>query len=85
MFENVGAYGPGENRVPNKKTLRELLLNDPSSVKFDCTSIRQEGRIICGDNIPPGMTLVVVLPDPYESRRYYANVFVKPDGSLVVH
>jgi hypothetical protein len=84
IFTNTGARDSNGHRIPSKKKLRELLASDASSVSFDCTAMNQEGRIIRGDDIPPGMTLVVVLPDPYENRRFYANVFIKADGSLVV-
>ncbi|QNK82611.1 hypothetical protein [Nakamurella sp. PAMC28650] len=80
----MGALDAEGHRVMTKRALREMLAIDPAQVKFDCTGLRDEGRIIKGDSIPPGMTLVVVGPDPFTKRSWYANAYNRADGTLVV-
>jgi len=81
VWINVGAINvaTGE-RFSTKKSLREAILADPSIVKFDKTSVfSQVGRdqrdlyVYC-DDIRDGEKLSVVGPDPYNDRRWYANI-----------
>ena len=81
-FYNCGASIDGQ-RVKSKKQLRELLAENPAKVWFDGTAMIKDVRGYSGDQIPEGITLSVVLPDPYNDRRYYGNVENKA-GKLVV-
>lgn len=80
-YENVGAYLSDGQRPRTKKALREALKADPAGVVFDPTSLLT-GRTenLHGDNVPEGLTLVVVGPDPYRTRNWYANVKRGTDG-----
>lgn len=82
-FYNCGASFDGK-RVPSKKRLRELLKDSPVDVYFDGTSLFDSVQGYRGNEVPDGLKLTVVLPDPFKDRRYYATVEKKPDGSLRV-
>lgn len=73
-FFNCGAYAPNGSRVKTKKQLKELLKENPHGVFFDGTGVFDEAGGYKGDEIPEGVTLSVVLPDPYKDRRSYATV-----------
>ena len=81
---NVGALDVEGRRIKTKRALREMMAIDPAQVRFDCTSIFDRGRLIEGHQIPPGMVLVVVGPEPHKKRSWYANAYVKSDGQIVV-
>lgn len=82
-FINCGAFINGE-RVKTKKALKEALKADPCVVTFDATSAFESNRTIYGDSLPVGDTLVVVGPDPYTSRKWYGNVYLK-DGKIIAN
>lgn len=74
-FVNVGAKTREGRRFKTKAALRRALDDAPSEVLFDITELRDAPpEDICGDSIPTGMRLVVVGPDPYNRRVWYANV-----------
>lgn len=77
----VGALVNGE-RPPTKKALREALTNAPATVELDSTAAvgAHIGETFRGDNIPDGVRLNVVGPDPYTARNWYANVTRGRDG-----
>lgn len=72
-YVNCGAYVGGK-RPTTKKALKDTMKANPASVTFDCTSIFDKYGTIQGDNIPSGVTLSVVGPDPFGSRKWYASV-----------
>lgn len=92
-YINVGALDAnGGGRIPTKKALKEALAGDESresavGIVFDQTSLRQErgfpnvGYVF---DLPPDATLQVVGPDPYNNRRWYANVTRNSDGVVTV-
>lgn len=82
MYYNCGALFNGE-RVPNKKRLRELLAESPVDIYFDGTAMVKDVDGYRGNELPEGVILSVVLPDPYHDRRFYANVRNK-GGKLTV-
>jgi len=83
-YINVGAYLVyNMERVKYKKQLKELINSDPSLVTFDRTSA-YEGGFLNASEIPQGDTLVVVGPDPYNARKWYANVIKTADGTIKV-
>lgn len=62
-----------------KKALREAIVNDPTSVSLEGTSMFGDeygGKIIY---MPEGKTVYIVGPDPYRTRRWYANLTRKGD------
>lgn len=87
MYINVGAKfddgsGAGPVRVRSKKTLKDALKGHAGDVVFDNTAMtlgngehlgggQAEYR---GDEVPEGVSLSVVGPDPYTDRRWYATV-----------
>lgn len=72
-FVNVGAVDDRGRGFATKKALKEALAADPSGVNFfgtsDFTPYHSDGN-----GIPLGVTLSVVGPDPYTSRKWYATV-----------
>jgi hypothetical protein len=80
-YLNVGA-SIGGDRVGTKKVLRETMRLDPSLVTFDRTSEMGPDApwTFTGDQLPPGLTLSVVGPDPYRRRSWYATV--SPTGRV---
>ena len=79
-YENVGAYVDSK-RPKTKKALREALNSNPDSVVFDATSVFTHViGSIQANNLPEGVTLTVVGPDPYTLRKWYASVTRGSDG-----
>jgi hypothetical protein len=92
MYINVGAKCEHETegkirleRVVTKKLLKTLLMADESSVIFDQTSMFDNGyqQDLEVNDIKDGDMLVVVGPDPFSKRNWYANVGWK-NGKVVV-
>lgn len=75
VYVNVGAKDRAGERFKTKAALRRAL-EVPSEVLFDPTSLHGGGPStdICADSIPTGLRLVVVGPDPYTHRQWYAQV-----------
>lgn len=81
-YINVGATfdtgnGDGPVRVKTKAALRKALDEAPGDVMFDVTSMLVAPgapKHYRGDEVPDGVTLSVVGPDPYEARVWYASV-----------
>ncbi len=73
-YMNVGAYVNG-TRPATKAAMKRALAEDPASVTFDGTSpMGPQHDDLSGVNIPEGLTLSVVGPDPFTKRNWYANV-----------
>lgn len=81
-YINVGVKVNG-NWCPTKKALRIALSDSGASVSFIQTGL-YGGSNIRPVDITTSMTLVVVGPDPYTNRKYYANVVLGRDGVLKV-
>lgn len=84
-YVNVGAYVDGR-RPKSKKAVREALADNPLRVHFDVTSGlgSHAGRTFQGDQVPLGVTLSLVGPDPYTDRRFYGSIVKRPDGRVIV-
>jgi hypothetical protein len=86
-FINVGAIDSKGNRVKTKKQLREIVQNAVETeqddlVMFDQTAFMQSGHIPGNAtlaDLPEGVKLSVVGPDPYTTRNWYATVERKGD------
>lgn len=64
-----------DNRGRNfktKKALREAYADDPTQVEFADTSAFNPRGVLNGAELTP--IDVIVGPDPYRDRRWYANV-----------
>ncbi len=72
-YINCGAFVNGQ-RPASKKALREALVATPDAVSFDGASFL--GPQFSGSvaELPAGITLSVCGPDPYRSRKWFANV-----------
>lgn len=70
-------------RPKTKKQLKEALRDDPESVTLDNTAIHGEfaGCTHRGDLLPNKFDEVVVGPDPYTDRKWYAQV--RSNGTVV--
>lgn len=60
--------------ILTKKELKELLKEKPKQVLFYATSFFDEGLKVVAANIAPGQKWVIVGPDPYKERNWYAQV-----------
>jgi hypothetical protein len=71
---NVGAYVDGKRPV-SKAALKRALADAPESVEFDTTSMFDGGAgPYSGTELPVGVTLSVVGPDPYTRRNWYGTI-----------
>jgi hypothetical protein len=70
-------------RIRTKKRLKELAATEPAQLLFDPTSIFDKQGKIRGDAVPTDVSLSVCGPDPYSTRKWWAQVKLK-DGKLVV-
>jgi hypothetical protein len=72
-YVNTGAL-VGSKRPKTKTALKAALKADPSEVYFDATSFMAPVGGYSGDEVPSGVKLSVVGPDPYSKRSWYATV-----------
>ena len=70
---NTGAFIDGR-RAPSKRAIKIALAVHPERVLFDPTSPFNDPAPIRGDQIPAGVSLTVVGPDPFTKRSFYATV-----------
>lgn len=92
-YINVGAtYDDGEGngpvRVATKTALRKALKENPGDVVFDVTTgpaLLPEGAATSyrGSEVPEGVTLSVVGPDPFTNRKWYASVQIRNGKATV--
>jgi hypothetical protein len=79
-YLNVGALINDKN-APTKKALREAMKSEPERVTFYATSMFDAGtEDFAGNDLPAGVSLSVVGPDPERSRKWYATV--TPNGKV---
>jgi hypothetical protein len=84
MWINSGAQDLNGQRIKTKRALKAALAADPSSVRFDATALNASGQIYRADELGFGDSLMVVGPDPYTSRKWYATVSRDLDGKIKV-
>lgn len=83
-FENVGAY-IGNSRPKTKKALREAIANlGETEVYFDTTSPFSTTSGYSLSQIPVGVKLSVVGPDPHTKRSWYATVSRDANGLVTI-
>jgi hypothetical protein len=70
-------------RIRTKKHLKELAASEPAQLLFDPTSVFDKQGSIRGDTVPADASLSVCGPDPYNERKWWAQVTLK-DGKLSV-
>lgn len=72
---NVWArFAPTGDNFPSKKAFREAMRTNPQDVIFTTTSMFDSQTQFEGNHLPDNAVLMVVGPDPYRDRRWYANV-----------
>lgn len=85
---NTGAYYIDENdekvRVPSKRMLTTLVRHNPERLSFDPTSQYDGQGVWTTDDIGKGVSLDVVGPDPFTSRKWYASVSRDAKGKIAV-
>lgn len=83
-YMNVGAYVDGV-RPKTKAALKRALAENPAAVTFDGTApMGPQHEGLSGVNVPEGLSLSVVGPDPYRVRNWYATVKVNVRTGKVV-
>ena len=82
-YINVGASVDGM-RVKSKAALKRAIKDSPATVAFDSTSPMGESFNGGPSQIPAGVKLSVVGPDPYTDRRWYATVEITATGVVKV-
>jgi hypothetical protein len=71
-MSNYGALFDGVHKPATKKALRELVASAPERVSFyDTSAFNNRGTVGVADLSPID---VIVGPDPYTKRSWYANV-----------
>jgi hypothetical protein len=76
IYINVGAYSDNQ-RIPTKAKLKALAKESPELLRFDQTSaLGNNGmpKLINTIMLRPAIVLSVCGPDPYNNRKWYANV-----------
>ena len=75
---------PGVGNISTKKRLKELVKDSPELLQFYTTS--ELGEQFAGpvDKLGEETTLLVVGPDPYTNRVWYASINRGPRGHLRV-
>jgi hypothetical protein len=83
-IEVSASYWPTGDRVPTKKALRQALSQDLASVKFNSVgglNAAYSGHV---GNLADGtLTLMVVGPDPWTKRSWFANIKMR-DGRVLM-
>lgn len=71
----------GGRWCPTKKAMREALVANPASVLFVDTAFGQPLKSYRADEMPVGLRIYIVGPDPANKRDWYANVVRKENGT----
>jgi hypothetical protein len=71
-YVNCGAYVRG-SRPKTKKELKQAMKDNPDQVHFDSTEMFHPGGCT-GTTIPTDTTMMVIGPDPFTKRTWYASV-----------
>lgn len=72
---------PGKK--PTKAALKQALKENPQGVVLYATSSMGSQFNDTADKLPPNTDFIVVGPDPYNKRDWYANVHQGRNGQLV--
>ena len=74
----------GGRRPRSNREVKEALARDPRSVRVEATSVH--GREYDGpaSDMPAGLRIAFVGPDPYRERRFYGTLSKSADGTLRV-
>ena len=70
--------------IPTKKALKEAFANKPTLVTLYETSMGNEHKVHFWNSLEIGVKYSVVGPNPYNSRKWYATVEKKQDGTIKV-
>lgn len=69
-------------RPKSKKQIRESLQSQSDKINLEATSLfnnERDGSIL---EMSPGESVLIVGPDPYTDRRFYAKLIRRNDGSF---
>lgn len=88
MFIEVGAIQTRSGAFfPSKAAIKRAWAADPASVTFcavgDVVGNQFNGPVTCPDDLPAGVKLTVVGPNPFSDRRFYGTVQIK-NGKVVI-
>ena len=79
-----GVFTPGYGRYKTKKAMKEAIAAGDDPI-LECTSMFNTGPgSMCFSQLTVGKTYTLVGPDPYNSRKWYANVTLLANGTLKV-
>lgn len=78
-----GIFINGE-RPKSKKQMKEAIMEDASRVRLEATSLFGNDYDGPVSEMPVGRMAFVVGPDPYTSRKFYANIERLANGKIVV-
>lgn len=70
-------------RPKSKKEVKEFATNNPAQVQVEYTALFHEERVILTHHTG-ARTIDFVGPDPYTSRKFYGNIIIGADASIVV-
>lgn len=65
-------------RPASKRAVRDALTADPSTVRWEATSLHLGEYGGPADQAEPGTVVYFVGPDPYTSRRFYGTATLRP-------
>jgi hypothetical protein len=78
-----GVYVNGK-RPKSKQAVKEAVARDPQSVRLEATAIIGQEYDGPAADMPAGLRIAFVGPDPYQERRFYGTLSRKADGTLRV-
>lgn len=89
-MSNFGAFDRASGHYfPTKKALKDALASRPQDVQLESTDAFGPNAclVVCAvndENVARANGGVIVGPDPYHNRRWYAAVKVSLDGTVKV-
>lgn len=83
-YVNGGAFDYDGMDFRSKKAFREAVAADPSRVELYDTSYVGARDPIVAANLPEDLVWHVTGPNPYTSRKWYANVSRNAKGQVKV-
>lgn len=88
MYVNVGARDfTTKEDYPTKAALKRAIMDKPDNVEFYGTSAIPGTMLDTGtvDMLGKGVKYSVTGPNPYTSRKWYATVEIKANGTIYVN
>jgi hypothetical protein len=79
-----GAESRGGSKFQTKKSLKELVQSEPTAVMLYSTGLGGPQFNGNATRLEAGQEFLVVGPDPYTKRNWYATIYRKKSGALAV-